>query len=231
MSQTFLDIIRQKEPEEIAAAVETQPELVKSRDAQGVSALLWAIYAGRPRVREFLLAHLREQGIQLDIFEAAACGDCERLQALLREDAMRALSVSGDGWTPLHLAAAFANADTVRLLLEHGAHVHQRSHNPLRNQPLHACLALSKSPEIVQALIDCGADVNATQAGGYTPLHQAAVAGSEELVNLLLQAGADPKFPCDKGMTAADYAQERGYVALAQHLQHASSGNSSQNTL
>ncbi|MHB1021847.1 MAG: ankyrin repeat domain-containing protein [Acidobacteriaceae bacterium] len=227
MSQTFLDIVRQKEPEEIAAAVEAQPDLVRSRDAQGISALLWSIYAGRPRVRDFLLAHLHEQGVQLDVFEAAACGDCDRLKVLLREDAMRVLSVAGDGWTPLHLAAAFADARTVRMLLEHGAHVHQRSHNPLKSQPLHSCLALSKSPEIVQALIDCGADVNATQAGGYTALHQAAVAGSEKLVTLLLQAGADPKLRCDQGKTAADYARERGYAELARLLEQVTAENPS----
>jgi ankyrin repeat protein len=221
MSQAFLEIVRKKEPEDVAAAVEAQPELVKSRDGQGVSALLWAIYAGRPRVREFLLAHLRDQKIPLDVYEAAACGDCERLQELLREDALLALSVAGDGWTPLHLAAAFADAPTVRLLLEHGAHVHQRSHNPLRNQPLHACLALHSSPEIVQVLLDGGADVNATQAGGYAPLHQAAASGSEAVVDLLLRAGANPALRCDQGKTAADYAAERGFATLANMLRGA----------
>ena len=41
-------------------------------------------------------------------------------------------------------------------------------------------------------LIAAGADVNATQHGGYTPLHEAAQHGDVEMVELFLSAGADP---------------------------------------
>ena len=41
-------------------------------------------------------------------------------------------------------------------------------------------------------LLAAGADVNATQHGGYTPLHEAAQHGDVELVELFLSAGADP---------------------------------------
>ncbi len=218
MSQTFLDLIRSGEPDDIAKAVEQQPTLVASRDSQGVSALLWSIYMGRAQVRAYLLAHLKEQGKPLDVFEAAACGDCPQLQTLLAADASLARSVSGDGWTPLHLAAGFGGPEAARLLIEHGAHVHQQSHNPMRNQPLHACAALSRIPATASLLIECGADVNATQASGFTALHQAAASGSEDLVELLLQAGADPALTCGQGKTAADYARERGHTRLAERL-------------
>ena len=39
-----------------------------------------------------------------------------------------------------------------------------------------------------RALIDCGADVNFAQAGGYGPLHQAAANGNLEMVELLLRS-------------------------------------------
>ena len=79
--------------------------VASSRDAQGVSALMWAVYTGQTTIRDFLVSGLDN----LDIFEAAAVGDCERIQALLREDATLARSVSADGWPPLHLAAAFGS--------------------------------------------------------------------------------------------------------------------------
>jgi ankyrin repeat protein len=53
------------------------------------------------------------------------------------------------------------------------------------------------------------------QTAGYRPLHQAAVAGHEELVRLLLNAGADKTARCDRGKTPADYARERGHDAVA----------------
>ena len=67
-------------------------------------------------------------------------------------------------------------------------------------------------------LLDHGAEVNATQAGGYTPLHQAAAAGLTEMAQLLLKAGANPAARCDQGKTPADYARERGHEAVLAFL-------------
>ncbi len=218
MSQNFLNIIRAGAPEEIRAAVEANPEIAKTRDPQGVSALMWAVYAGRKDVRDYLLSGLRTEANGLDVFEAAACGDCACLRRLLKHDVMLARAVSGDGWTPLHLAAAFGNAEAVCLLLEHGAHVHQVSHNPMRNQALHACLSLGKDHASVRTLIEGGADVRMAQSGGFTPLHQAAVTGDTELVAMLVSAGADKAVRSDDEKTAAEYARERGYPAVAEML-------------
>lgn len=215
MSQHFFDLIRQGKTAEIAEAVEAQPALARSRDAQGISALILAVYTQQPMIRDFLLAHLNE----LDIFEAACAGNCARLHELIAADAMCARAVSPDGWTPLHLTAAFSGAEATTLLLEHGAHVHQVSHNPLRNQPLHACVALNHSLDTVRVLLEAGADVNATQHGGYTPLLQAAAAGKKDLVLLLLEHGARPDCLCDRGKSAADYARERGHTELVELLE------------
>ncbi|HTZ89762.1 MAG TPA: ankyrin repeat domain-containing protein [Alloacidobacterium sp.] len=214
MSQHFFDLIRQGKTAEIAEAVEAQPSIARSRAAQGISALMLAVYTQQPVIRDFLLTHLKN----LDIFEAAAVGDCARLCHLIAEDAMSVRAVSPDGWAPLHLAAAFASAEPVTLLLEHGAHVHQFSHNPMRNQPLHACIALNGSLDVVRALLECGADVNATQHGGYTPLLQAAAAGRRDLVLLLLEHGARPDCVCDRGRSPIDYALERGHTEVAELL-------------
>lgn len=211
MSQRFLNFIRKGETAEVAAAAEEDKSLVACRDAQGVSALLWSVYCHQPLIRDFLLAKLSS----IDIFEAAAVGDLRTLEALLREDALRVYQISSDGWGPLHLAAAFGGPKATTLLLEHGAHLHQVSRNPVRNQPLHACIALSEDVETARVLIGQGADVNAVQAGGYTPLHQAAAAGHKEFVLLLLEAGADPHKLCDQGKTPADYARERGHTEIA----------------
>jgi ankyrin repeat protein len=214
MSQHFLNLIRQGKTTEIAEAVQASPDVAKARDAQGISALMLAIYSGQTTIRDFLLSGLDE----LDIFEAAAAGDCESMRKHLVRDALQARAVSPDGWPPLHLAAAFATPDAVTMLLEHGAHVHQYSRNPLRNQALHACVAISRSPEIARLLIESGADVNATQAGGFTALHSAASNGSTDLVALLLEHGALADCACHQGKTPADYARERGHEAIAADL-------------
>jgi ankyrin repeat protein len=219
VSKSFLDLVKRGDTQEIADWVKDDPQIAESRDAQGVSALLWAVYTGQTVVREFL-----RSGLELDLPEAAAVGDLARLRELLGTDdpvvvKERANSRSADGWPLLHLAAAFADRETVLLLLDAGADVGQFSETPMRNQALHAVLALSKNVETARLLIDRGADVNTVQTAGYRPLHQAAVAGREDLVRLLLEAGADRTARCDRGKTPAEYARERGHDAVAELLE------------
>src|SRR6202167_3972489 len=107
MGTPFLKLIQAGSPAEVADAVQTAPALAAWRDPQGVSALLWSVYCSQPLIRDFLLARLAGDGIALDIFEVAATGDIPHLRALLAVEPELVHSYSGDGWTPLHLAAAF----------------------------------------------------------------------------------------------------------------------------
>jgi ankyrin repeat protein len=218
VSQRFLNLIRGGETAEVAASVEENPSLIESRDAQGVSAFLWSIYSRQPVIRDFLLSHLPA----LDIFEAAALGDCARLSALLKQDSDLIHQISADGWSPLHLSAAFGGREATALLLDHGAQVNQRSSNPMQNQALHACIALSRDCETARLLIARGAELNAAQTGGYAPLHQAAAAGLPDMTRVLLGAGADPGRQCDQGKTPADYARERAHEGVLHLLALAS---------
>ena len=217
MSKSFLDLVKRGDTQGIADWVKDDPQIAESRDAQGVSALLWAVYCGQTVVRDFL-----RSGLELDLPEAAATGDAARLGELLGTDPAtareRANSRSADGWPLLHLASAFADRETVATLLDAGADVRQVSETPMRNEALHAVLALSKDADVMRLLIERGADVNAVQTAGYRPLHQAAVAGREDLVRMLLDAGADRTARCDRGKTPAEYAREREHAAVAELL-------------
>ena len=187
-----------------------------SVDDNGVSALLISIYYGQRDIAQLLAEHVPT----MTIHEAAALGDLPTLRVLSRwRDTLT--SYSADGWTPLHLAAAFGGDDAVQFLLEQGADVHQRSRNALNNQPLHACVAISKSTHAAKLLLDHGADVNATQHGGFTPLHAAAFSGELALVRLLVDSGAalDPK--TNDGQTALDLAREKGHDEVVKLIEAA----------
>src|SRR6516165_912250 len=144
MSQHFIKLIQTGATSEIASAVEADPALVEARDLQGVSALLWSVYAGQPMVRDYLLAQLAARGTLLDLFEAAAVGDVLRIEDILTADPGAAHAFTGDGWTALHLGAGFGTPESVDLLLQHGAQVDAISRNAQRNQPLHAAVSLSR---------------------------------------------------------------------------------------
>ena len=67
-------------------------------------------------------------------------------------------------------------------------------------------------------LLAAGADVDARQAGGFTPLHAAAQNGDPEMVELFLSAGADPLATTDDGRTAADLADGADHPDVARRL-------------
>ena len=71
---------------------------------------------------------------------------------------------------------------------------------------------------MVAALLDAGAQVNARQHGGFTPLHEAAQNGDAELVALLLSRGARRSLTTDKELTAYDLAYEAGHHEIAARL-------------
>jgi ankyrin repeat protein len=218
VSQQFLKLIQTGATADIATAAEADPALIEARDPQGVSALLWSVYAGQPLVRDYLLAQLATRGALLDVFEASAVGDALRIEDILTADPAAVHAFSGDGWTPLHLAAAFGTAPAVDMLLQHGGQVDVVSKNPQRNQPLHAALALGREAETVRLLLAHGADPNAVQAGGFTALFSAAAADRRDLCEMLIQAGAHTRHCADVGKTAAEFARERGHVDLADWL-------------
>jgi hypothetical protein len=219
MSSPLLKWIQQGATAEVAAAVHDDPGLAAARDPQGVSPLLWSVYFGQPLVRDFLLGCLEADGIALDLFEAAALGDEASLHDLLDAELELVNAFAGDGWTALHLAAAFGTPAAVSVLLDAGASVEAVSRNPQQNQPLHAALALGKNAETIELLLEAGAPVNAAQAGGFTPLFSAAIANRRDLVELLLARGAETGHKSDQGKTAAEFARERGHADLAAWLE------------
>jgi ankyrin repeat protein len=60
----------------------------------------------------------------------------------------------------------------------------------MKVQPLHSAVA-ARSREIVAALLVAGADPNARQEGGFTPLMAAEQHEDADLVRLLLDHGAE----------------------------------------
>ena len=70
--------------------------------------------------------------------------------------------------------------------------------------PLH-CAAESGDVGAVHLLVKAGADVNAADANGNTPLiYGASAFQADEIVRQLLQAGADPEWKNKSGLRAVD---------------------------
>lgn len=210
-AKNIFEIITKGELNELQQLVESDPGLAKSRDGNGVSALMTAAYYRKPDMVELLSEKIEE----LDIFEAAALGDTAVVQKLLTVEDM-VNSRSGDGFTPLHLAAFFYQPGVAGLLIDAGADVNAVADNPGRVQPLHSAAA-SHAVEVVRLLLEHGADVNARQHGGWTALQSAAKHGNMDMLEILLQHGADPNQAADDGQTAITMANDD---TVRQRLEH-----------
>jgi uncharacterized protein len=201
--------------EAVRGLVASDPSVASARDAEGVSALMRARYRSDCAVMDAL----RTAAGDLDVIEAAAYGDLDRLRTLLHGAGI-ARAVSADGFTPLHIAAFFGRADAAELLLASGADPNARGLGWMTGTPLHSA-ASARHAEIVRMLVDAGADPNATQSGGWTPLHSAAHNGDPTSVQLLLAAGADPSAINEEGRSVLSLAEERGDPATVADLRAA----------
>lgn len=176
------------------------PHLAPVR-ARGASMVRLAAYAHM----DDLVGDLLAAGVPIDVFDAAALGRVDDLQALLDADPQRRDAESEDGFTPLHLAAFFGHVRATELLLNRGAPCDPVSSNPLGVHPINSAAAGSHEV-VVHLLLDHGADADATMRDGYRPLHAAAHNDRPDMVRLLLERGADPNARNDLGETPADVA-------------------------
>jgi ankyrin repeat protein len=196
----------------VSKLLDRNPSFAGARQS-GVSPLLTAVYYRQPAIARALI----DRGTPLDIFEASAVGDAERLRAVLAGEPSLANEFAADGFTPLGLAAFFGNPEAARILLASGANPNLAARNATKVTPLHSAIA-GKNVETARDLLVHGADVHARQEGGFTPLHGAAVDGDEDAIRLLLAHGADRAARNDAGKTAADLARERGKSSAADLL-------------
>ena len=210
---TLIDAIRKKDLAAAQAALSADPSCARVPSAEGTSPVCLAVYHGQIEIAEAIAAAKGD----LDVFEAAALGRTARVRALIEDDRSRIRAYAADGFYPLGLAAYFKHRDTVRLLLDLGADVHQAAANGAKVTALHAAVS-SNQPEIARWLIDAGADVNARQQMDYTPLMGAAANARLDMIDMLLAHGADPAMKTTDGKSAADLAREHGHAEIAARL-------------
>ncbi|EED16283.1 skeletrophin, putative [Talaromyces stipitatus ATCC 10500] len=139
---------------------------------------------------------------------AADSGAAEMVAWLLENNAYvdaETMGYSHPGRTALHFAASKrsdAGPQMVQKLLEGGAKATAQTRQG-GNTPLHYAVD-GRSVATVQALLASGADANATNGSGITPLHKAvAIPGLEELVEAMLKGGADPNKKTSIGTVSA----------------------------
>ncbi|KAF3927622.1 Ankyrin-2 [Arthrobotrys entomopaga] len=101
---------------------------------------------------------------------------------------------------PLQLAVQENRYDAAKLLIELGANVNARNLDGWSS--LHESTFVSDKVEMIQLLLDHGADINGTTANGVSPLNNAIIGGKKTVLRELLDRGADVHLRNTKGHNA-----------------------------
>lgn len=156
--------------------------------------------------------------------KAATFGNDTETVRLLLDAGLDPNAADLPGLTPLMMAAGWnGNLETVKMLLAKGANVNAVS-RPVMGLPTR--IAPSKfgnltalimaapfgPPELIQTLLDAGANVNAKDVRGMTPLMLAVATDHQDpaVIRLLLSRGADPRMKDESGFGAMDWARRAG---------------------
>ena len=221
----FLKAVADRDVASVRTMLDADPALANAKRSNGSSAVIVALFAIRkgeevfpePKNNATLQAILARKP-QLDVYETAALGTAEQLEAMLRDDSQALKRPNRFGWTLLHLAAYAGNAATSELLIQKGADVNVRAESKFRNTPLQTAL-LTGQYATAKLLLEHGADALVRQAKGFSPMHEAALLGRADLIELLLAHGAEINSMADNGHTPLAEAIRGHHDDLAALLQ------------
>ena len=189
-------------------------------DEHGYSSLHLAAANGHTNSVRLLIEHgadVNEFTSSLDdpgytpLMLAAEKGHLQTVQVLLQNagDPHRGNEMA---WLPLHFAAKGDHTEMVKFLLEHDGNVLAAT----------ACgktvLHLATRLDLVMILVYRGANIQAKDILGRTPLHVAAEKGQTDTVNYLLDHGADVNSRDRNGLLALYCALKGGHATTAKFL-------------
>ncbi|XP_014790700.1 uncharacterized protein LOC106884030 isoform X2 [Octopus bimaculoides] len=115
--------------------------------------------------------------------------------------------------TPLWLAVERRNVEAVDILLEHDADVNAKGEGDC---PIILLAAQNVNLQIVESLILSGANMNASDEWGYTPLH--AALWNMGLMRLLMENGADLNAKDQNGDTMLHLSVRKGFFEMCKFL-------------
>ncbi|KAM3862137.1 uncharacterized protein ankrd50l [Diretmus argenteus] len=179
---------------------ETVVRMLEHADSEGWTALRSAAWGGHSEVVRLLL----DAGVDVDgcdgegrtALRAAAWGGHEEILQTLLDYGAQVDKADREGRTALIAAAYMGHREAVEILLDHNANVNLADGDGRTALSVAAlCVPTAAGVkgygEVASLLLERGADPGHRDCDGMTPLLLAAYEGHEDIVELLLEAGAD----------------------------------------
>ncbi|MFZ2959557.1 MAG: ankyrin repeat domain-containing protein [Candidatus Ozemobacteraceae bacterium] len=206
-------------------ALGSNPGLAKVKDERGATLLF---LVDRKEAVSLLLENGIDVNVQSDNGETILhrisyqISSNEELMSFLISKGAKIDIFDSEGATPLHNAAGHHLA-MVKLLLENGADVNaKKDGRECCGTPLHKA-AKTGTPDIVDYLIQKGAQVNAIDGRGQTPLFQTTTRISDsskdiEVAELLIKKGANVNAKDGEGYTALHLTAQAPHTGVGRKL-------------
>ncbi len=148
-----------------------------------------------------------------EIFDAIKNKDLAKVKALIEQNPQVINQMDIRNLSPLHHALTVKSLELVLLLIENKADVNiagRLGRTPL----LWAISVVENSTDMISVLIDVGAQIEAKDSFGYTPLVYAAQRGNADVVNLLLSKNADIPIEPPNGRRLLSFCAQNGLKDL-----------------
>jgi len=111
--------------------------------------------------------------------------------------------------TPSHFAILNNRVLIIKYLLEQGAQVNAKDHD--ERTPLHLAIYQNKQEIAKYSIVRGKANVNAFDINGNTPMHYFSMKGDLNMIQYLVNKGADIHQENNTGKTPLDILREKGY--------------------
>ena len=193
-------------------------------DENGMTALHWEAKKGCPDVVKSLVdagadIEARNSLGRSPLLVACENGNFAKAKMLVKAGAS-VRATDNERETCLTLAAHHGHKETVRYLV--GLPEVEVNHEGLnKHTALHSALLKAHS-DVVQVLIDAGADIEAKDQIGYSPVHLACRSGTLAIVKMLVDAGAGVHLRDNEGGTCLMLAGDSGYTDIVHYLENLS---------
>ncbi|WP_447933209.1 ankyrin repeat domain-containing protein [Wolbachia endosymbiont of Dactylopius coccus] len=220
---------------------------VNTRDKSGWTPLHFAAYCDRFSVVKFLLNNSSANIKAKDVYgntplhiAAQYSSKIEIVEFLLDNSASDINDTTNNGWTPLRLAIQGDKPNTVKFLLNKGASIETKDRYGQTSLDLAVergytdMVKLLRSVQLgrglssavrdvslgrIKVLIELGADLEAKDKDGNTPLMNASLIGNLDVVGYLVSKGADIYAKANDGKTALDIARGAGHTDIVQYFE------------
>lgn len=217
---SLVEAAQERDQDAVRSLLAQENVNVNEAQPDGATALHWMVHWDNLETAELLIGagadvHAANDNGATPLWLASTNGNPAMVEMLLEAGAEPNSALRSEE-TPLMAAAAVGSAEIVRLLLAAGAHANAQEANGGQSALMWA--VAKRHPDVVQAILEHGADVAARSSGGFTPLLFAAQQGDTESARLLLAAGANVNEASPEQETPLLVAAASRHEELAQFL-------------